>query len=543
MIFINQVGYPTNSKKVAVSLAPCNFQVIDIKDNHIAFEGKSSDIIYDPSAEENVYQLDFSELTTPGEYYIMGGNTGKSYAFVIGDVPYSKLIYDVSKCLYYQRCGCGLEERFAGIYKRPSCHTAESILLEDYIRKTPNPKTYDTSGGWHDAGDFGKYVSAGAVAVAHILYAYELYPEAFGYSMNIPESGNGIPDILNECYYELSWMLKMQSSQGGVYHKVTAFKHPEFIMPQDDKDDFLIFPVSSFSTADFAAVMALASRVYKPFMPEFSERAFEAAVKAGEWLGRNSYVGFKNPEGCNTGEYGDETDTDERLWAFAELARVDKAKRTWALKKMSLLLEEDFKYDFGWEDVSGLAAFSVLTDPEHTFGTIERKFENEILKLASRNVKSSRQNGYMLAMNPDEFVWGSNMQILNKSILMILASRLSKGSEKDSYINCALEHIHYILGRNPLNISYVTGFGENAFKNPHHRVTETDGVDTPHPGWVSGGPFGHFCDDAAKNFLKPGTAPMKCYVDHVGSYSTNEVTIYWNSPLIFILAFINSQIK
>lgn len=140
-------------------------------------------------------------------------------------------------------------------------------------------------------------------------------------------------------------------------------------------------------------------------------------------------------------------------------------------------------------------------------------------------------------MAPEDFVWGSNMVVCNRSMLLILASLLSQGDTAEKYRSGALNQLHYLLYRNALDISYVTGFGENAFKNPHNRPTFADGIDLPMPGWVSGGPFKTPCDPAAEAAIAPGTPPMKCYVDDVGSYSTNEITIYWNSPAVFMTAF------
>lgn len=545
MIYTNQLGYLPNSLKIAVSTVPCNFQVIDAVTQKSVLDGSVGTSVEDKSARENVYHIDFSELKTPGDYYILAGNGGKSHTFSIKEDIYDKLMVDVSRCLYYQRCGCGLDEAHAGIYKRPVCHTEEAVMLSDYLSNNLSAKKYDMTGGWHDAGDYGRYVSAGAVAVAHILYAYELFPKSFAYGMNIPESGNGIPDILNECAYELKWMLKMQAPDGGAYHKLTAFRHADFIMPEDDHDQFIIYPVASFTTGDFVAVMALASRIYKDFMPEFANECLNAAKRGAEWLSNNPYIAFKNPDGSNTGEYDDISDSDERIWAAAEMLRVDPFNRNIYLSSIEEILEDDVTMtDFGWTDVSGMASLSILTDPKHSSGTIEAKIKHLVLSESSRLRTILKESGYKLGMLPDDFVWGSNMVVANRAILFALASIVSDDVLKSKYQASVEDHLHYLLGRNALDISYITGFGENAFRNPHNRVTEMDGIDNPMPGWVSGGPFKTPCDPAAEAAIPKGTAPMKCYVDDVGSYSTNEITIYWNSPVIFMLAFIkNNQAK
>lgn len=538
-IYVNQVGYFTRGRKVALSTRACNYQIIRTSDSKCVYDGVASVGKYDESAREEVFSIDFDEVCECGRYYVLAGNGERSVNFEIKDNLYDDVLTDSMRCLYYQRCGMELEAQYAGEYVHPACHLRPVIMLEDYINKTENPFEYDMSGGWHDAGDYGRYVSAGAVAVGHILYAYELFPDRFTGSLNIPESGNGIPDILNECYYELSFLLKMQDADGGVHHKLTAYNHPDFIMPQDDLDPFYIFPVSSLATADFAAVMALAARIYRDFMPEFSEIALDAARLAAWWLEEHDYVGFHNPEGCNTGEYDDDDDVDERLWAYAELVRTDNENRSKYMKRLNeMSVKCSGKTDFGWTDVSGFASLCILTDPKMSAGKLYDQYKKIVIDEACRLKAMIDENGYLVGMKPDDYVWGSNMVVLNRGMLLALADMISVGDDSGAYRESVIFHLDYIFGRNAMDTSYVTGYGEHAFKNPHARVTECDGIDAPMPGWVSGGPFKAPCDPAALEALKPDTAPMKCYVDHVGSYSTNEITIYWNSPLIFLCAYL-----
>ena len=538
-IYVNQIGYPTNSEKVAVSTSACNFQIIRTSDQRCVFDGVASNTGMDASSDDNIWQIDFSALKESGTYYILSGKGEKSSVFSIGRNIYGPLKNDVMKAFYFQRCGCALTEEHAGLYTHDACHTAPAILYEDFARHTKEPLSFDMTGGWHDAGDYGRYTTAGAVAVAHLLYAYELFPQALQNSLNIPESGNDIPDLLNECLYELKWLLKMQAPDGSVYHKLTAFCHADFIMPQEDHDQFLIYPISSMAAGDFAAVMALASRVYKPFLPDFAAKALAASKKAFDWLISHPYIGFHNPEGCNTGEYDDVCDMDERMWAAAELLRSDPdADSRYFSELEKYALSDINKTDFGWTDVSGFTLLSVLFDPSHhVTGNVESALRNALFSEADRLLAILKKSGYRLAMKPEDFCWGSNMVVCNRSMLFIAAALLSDGEKADTFRQAAEEHLHYLLGRNALNISYVTGHGEHAFKNPHNRPTFADGIELPMPGWVSGGPFKTPCDPKANELIAPNTAPMKCYVDEVESYSTNEITIYWNSPVVFMTAY------
>lgn len=549
-ILCNQVGYLPQGRKTAVLTAGEHFKVMRVKTSaaqdggsvqiqagQIVMEGTARDAGVDAASGDHVRVADFSALTQDGTYYVRNELGECSHCFRIGQDVYLAIQKDMTKALYYQRCGCGLQEAYAGVYAHPDCHTQTAVLWNDRsVRK-------EVRGGWHDAGDYGRYISPAAVAVGHLLYAFWLFPESFEDSLHIPESGNGVPDVLNECRYELEWMLKMQDEEGGAYHKLTSERHADFIMPEEDHAQFYLFPVSSMATADYAASMALASRVYRAYDSGFADRLYEAAAKACEWLDRHpEYVGFRNPESCNTGEYDDVCDLDERLWAAAEML-VTTGEQKYQKQVDRLLQEELTKTDFGWTDVSGFAALAILTDASHKASAeSEAVLRHAVLTEADRLAAVAAQSGYGVAMEPEDYVWGSNMVVLNRGMLLVLAA-LAAGQEdrKLVYEQTALAQMDYLLGMNAVDYSYVTGYGERAYRNPHNRPTECDGIELPMPGWVSGGPFKTPCDEVGREQIPEGTPPMKCYLDHAACYSLNEITIYWNTPAIFVTAYINAK--
>lgn len=542
-IFVNQVGYKTKEKKMAVTTKPGSYILHDTVKNIDVLNKEAVSMGNDSLSGDEVYQIDFSECQIDGVYKVIGSDGDESVSFEIKKDVYKKLQDSALKVLHYQRCGCELKEEHVGVYKHAVCHTNSAIMLEDYISGNDKAVRYDITGGWHDAGDFGRYSTPAAVAVGHLLYAYELFPESFKNTINIPESGNGIPDVLNECRYELDWLLKMQNSEGGVYHKLTSWKHADFIMPEEDDLQFIIYPVSSMAVADFVAVMALASRVYRQYDEVFADRALEAARLSFKWLLNNPYIGFENPEGSNTGNYSDDSDEDERMWAAAEMLRTDLDGDVKAYKDMlsKYVFSDIAKTDMGWTDVAGFTLFAVLTDKNKAAGDeIINALKQAMYKETDRLIELQKATGYCIAMEYDDFVWGSNMVVCNRGMLFILASMLIDDEDKASeYKDAAYNLLHYLMGRNALDRSYVTGFGEKAFRNPHNRTSACDGIDEPMPGWVSGGPFKTPCDEAALKIIPKGTYPMKCHADDVGSYSTNEITIYWNSPLVFMTAYFN----
>ena len=544
-IYCNQVGYLPQAKKMATMTAGKQYRVIrtDGGRHEIVLEAAGEDRGYDATAGDTVVRADFSRITEPGSYHLENELGEVSHTFTISDRVYQPLQKDLLKALYYQRCGCSLEKKYAGVYEHPCCHTGEAMLWEDHsvIR--------EVKGGWHDAGDFGRYISPAAVAVAHLLYAFELFGDSFREEINIPESGNGVPDVLNECRYELEWMLKMQDEEGGAYHKLTSERHADFIMPQEDKAQFYLFPVSSMATADYAAVMALASRVYKAYDEAFAGKLWEAAVSAYGWLEKHpEYRGFHNPETCNTGEYDDDCDLDERLWAAAEML-VTTGQQKYQDTVTKLLQENLTLTEFGWGDVSGLASMAILTDKGHKAdaATVTR-MHDAVYKEADRLVKLAKETGYGVAMEAEDYLWGSNMIVLNRGMLLLLEAVLIKQSEEPDkeklaavYEETALAQLHYLLGNNAVDYSYVTGYGEHAYRNPHNRPTACDGIELPMAGWVSGGPFKTPCDEVGVKEIPKGTPPMKCYLDRVECYSLNEITIYWNSPAVFVAAYFNRR--
>lgn len=542
-IYLDQAGYFPAAGKSAAALQEGGFKVYDSITNKAVYEGKTEHFGMDEASGDDVHIIDFTDVKVPGTYYIQMDAGAKSCVFPIAEDVYKNVKKDMLKAFYYQRCGQVLSSKNAGVYAHDVCHTKPVLLYEN------SDVEKEMSGGWHDAGDYGRYTTPAAVAVAHLLYAFELFPESFREQLNIPESGNGIPDVLNECRYELEWLLKMQAEDGGVYHKLTSIRHANFVMPEEDSEQLYAFPVSSMATADFAAVMALAYRIYGNYEEAFSEKVRKASKKAWAWLmDHPGFAGFQNPAGCNTGPYDDDSDVDERLWAAAELLRAEHGVsdhdlpdgqtevRMW-LERLSAMPVS--KTNFGCTDVSGFAALSVLFDKENCAGPeLKLSYEHAVLEEADRLLKVAAECGYGVAMSAEDYTWGSNMVVTNRAILFI-AAHLVAG--KTEYASAALAQLHYLFGKNATGYSYVTGHGGKAFRNPHNRPTVADAIEEVMPGWVSGGPNGTPCDEKAEWIIKRKTPPMKCYADVWECYSLNEITIYWNSSAVFAAAYFDKN--
>lgn len=529
-VFIDQAGYLPDREKRAVITVPCNtFQIMNTDDKP-CFEGKVTHFGHDKSSGDDVYLADFSAFQTPGTYYIQTDTAHRSLHFSIGKQVYTDVFTSTMKAYYFLRCGCALDSEYAGPFTHGKCHHKPALLWED------RSVELDVSGGWHDAGDYGRYVTAASCAVAHILYAYKLYPAVFeNRDLHIPESGSGIPDILSECRQELEWILKMQRKDGGVYHKATTQVHAPFVMPEEDTAQMFVFPVCSLDTADFTAVCALASGIYEKYDQDFSKRLLDAAILSGEWLSKSpDFLGFENPEGCNTGDYSERTDVDNRFWALAELYAATGCKEYHeALEKASHQIFS--KVGFGYHSIGGLGSLAYILCDKQVNPKLKKKLENSFLKQAKKLAKVSDSCGYGAAMTKFDYIWGSNMVLLKNGMIFAVADWIEKGSKYRTY---AERQIHYLLGVNATGYSYVTGTGEFNVQNPHLRPAYADGIDECIPGLVSGGPNMFLNDPDAKILIPKDTPPMKCFADDLGCYSLNEITIYWNSPAVFLFAYL-----
>lgn len=523
-INVNQVGYRTNAEKKAVIRgegAADEFEIINVETKESVYKGKLSAPVENKTAEETNRIADFSDFNKPGKYCIKCGTLDNSYPFEISDSVYSSLLDDTVKMLYLQRCGVEVNDSEFG---HKACHTDMATLYgtSDKI---------DVSGGWHDAGDYGRYVVPGAKTIADLFYAYDTNPQLFGDATGIPESGNKTPDILDEARFELEWMLKMQDSDGGVHHKVSCATFPGYVMPTAEVGELIVTPVSSTATADFCAAMAMASEYFKEFDKDFAAKCLAAAEKSWAYLEAHPEFNFKNPADIVTGDYGDLSDKDERYWAAAQMFRATgDEKYSKALEGMKTSQGLD------WTTVGDYGNIAILTmDGIDKESTIYKNAKEAVISQADDHVASTAKNAYDVTLS--EFNWGSNMTIANAGMILGTAYNLTGDSK---YLNCAESQLNYLLGVNPLAKCFVSGYGTDSPKNPHHRPSMA--VGKAMKGMLAGGVNQNLEDSAAKAYCKYSPS-AKCYVDNSESYSTNEITIYWNSPLTCLLSLTEATKK
>jgi endoglucanase len=539
-IKLDQVGYPTDAPKVALVSVPARtFQVKRSGDNIEVFKGTLSAGATDPNSGDVVQAADFSSLRTAGTYYIEVPGAGRSWDFSIGPDVFSRAYYLAMRAFYGQRCGTAVDlgPEFPN-YKHPACH-----LVGSYHASSGKQGRRDNLGGWHDAGDYGRYMVNSGITTGTLLWAFELFSSKVkNLKLNIPETGNGTPDILNEVRWNLEWMLKMQDDDGGAWHKQTSEHFCDFIMPEDDHLPSEVIGTGkapykgTCATADLAAVAAIAARVYQPFDKEFAAQNLRAARAAWAWTERYPDVTFKNPPGISTGEYGDPDCGDERLWAAAELWRTTgeaQYDRYFVDHYASYLTSVRALDPETWRLVApmGLWAYVLAARPDSDSRALAA-IREAVLGAARKTVEHTLRNPYHISLGEGDFRWGSNGLVANYGMELLIANTLSPDRAD---VEAALDNLHYLLGRNTFSISWVTQVGEHPFRHPHHRPSGANKNPEPWPGLLSGGPNADR-QDSVLRALPAGLPPAKVYSDEQGSYASNEVCINWQAMLVFLLA-------
>ena len=512
-IFINQIGYRLlDNKNVFVSEAvkteSDTFEVCE-KSGTTVYTGNLVAAPQDKESGGGYYTGDFSSVQKAGEYFIKIGSQ-QSFPFKIADDVYHNVALSTLKYFTDSRCGQGI------------CHTGVAEVYGTNEKK-------DVQGGWHDAGDYGRYIVAGTKTVMDLLLGYKKNPEHF---KNF--------DLLGEVRFELEWMLQMQRDDGAVYHKISCYHFCAFIMPQDEKDTLVLAPVSTAATADFAGCLAYAAGFYKQTDSAFAEKLLAAALKAQNYLFSHDDEFYINPPEITTGGYGDRDVRDERYFALCSLfaATGEKNYLNHALK-----YREDKKKDepdpkhpwnsgwqegFGWPFVSGYGTEILLENADQLAPELLEEIKAGIISQAEKYLATSNNSAFKYCST---FVfWGSNGAICDLAHVMLMAYDLT---DRKEFLNAAKAQIDYILGCNPVNYCYVTGEGTKSVIHPHHRPTGASGK--VYPGMLAGGPCAGLLDAYAKEHLT-NLPPLKCYADAVPSYSTNEVAIYWNSAFVYTLA-------
>ncbi|MGM0621878.1 MAG: glycoside hydrolase family 9 protein [Bacteroidota bacterium] len=520
-VHLNSIGFLPELKKSAAIPHECeSFKVVNAETGKVVFNGKTTGPDFQKDVDQNVWTADFSEVKSPGKYYLEVPGVGKSTEFEIAGDVFRLATKTSYRAFYLWRCGMGVHGEYEGnVYETEACHLEDAY--EDYLGNPGSQR--DGIGGWHDAGDHGKYVVNAGVTLGVLFYAWDHFQENLEKGdYELPETAPGFPEFLKELKWETDWILKMQypDGSGRVSHKLTRTNFSGFIMPQDDHEKRYFTEWSSAATADFVALMAMAARYFEPYDAEYAQKCLDAAWVSYRFLQENpEYKRFVQGD-FSTGGY-QSRDVDDRLWAAAEMwETTGDAKCLADFEKRAAEMDFEIDENWDWSDVSNLGMFTyALSERSGKTPEVGQTIRKNIIENADALVKKAQDDVYNRPL-AGRYYWGCNGTVARQTVNLQVANLLQPDKK---YIETALDAVNHIFGHNFYNRSYVTGLGLNPPMNPHDRRSGADDVEAPWPGYIVGG--GHSASD---------------WVDEEASYSHNEVAINWQGALVYALAgFVN----
>lgn len=542
-IRFNQLGFYPTMTKIAVVRNAANvpFYVVTPSLSDTLVKGTLSAAQTWPYSNESVSIADFSTLQIPGTYQIIVPGVGTTSPFEIKERVHQNLAIGALKGYYYQRASLALLPTYAGTWARALGHPDTDVRVHPSAATTQRPAGTSIScpRGWYDAGDYNKYVVNSGISTYTLLATYEWFPEFCTHlSTNIPESRNGIPDILNEGLWNIRWMLTMQDpNDGGVYSKCTDPNFDAFEMPWNDTQTRYVVQKSTAATLDFAAVMAQTARITTSFssqLPGFADSCRQAALNAWKWARQNPAIYYNQvtmnslySPAITTGDYGDGDVSDEFIWAASELFVTTAQDSFLAVANPSA----SYPGEPYWGYVQALGMISLAKYTTTIAAKVDTNVvRSRLLSIAAGLRSTMSSSAYRVAMGNQSwnFVWGSNSTAANQGMLLLIAYRLTGDS---TYLNAALSNLDYLLGRNGTTYCFVTGFGTHSPQHIHHRISGSDGIAAPVPGLLAGGPNPNQ-EDGSSTY--PSKLPGLSYTDDQNAYACNEICINWNAPLVFL---------
>ena len=534
-IRIGGVGAAPLDPKIATieteDRAPLVWRVTDTG-GRVVLSGRSVPMGRDEAAGRAVHRADLTALRVPGTYRLNAG--GAIGEVTIGRGLTRALARDALRYFHHNRAGVPIEARVVGArWARPAGHPRERATCfagmdEKGVRWPGCGYALEVTGGWYDAGDHGKYVVNGGIALWTLL--------------NMAERGRTLPGLLEEARWEMEFLLRMQVPAGTRYafpggpavdvsgmahHKVADARWTALPMrPDRDPEPRLLYPPTTAATLNLAAVAAQGARVWRTIDPAFARRCAHASARAWRAALRNPAV-LAPDAFTGSGAYGDADLSDEFFWAAAERHALtrDRALRA------RLTASPHYRAtpaEPGWP---ATAALGLATLAQHGDGEARAR----LVAAADGYRAAAAHSGYGVPVAGKTFVWGSNAVLLNRAMILALAADWSGDRTYRAPVVATLD---YLTGRNPLGRSYVAGYGPDPMRHPHHRHW-ANGIDPAYPpappGALSGGPNATPGTEAAAVLGR--CAPMTCWRDDARLFSLNEVAINWNAPLVWVAAW------
>ncbi|MFJ2262129.1 glycoside hydrolase family 9 protein [Streptomyces sp. NPDC087844] len=559
---VNQAGYlPDGPKRATVVTAasePLRWR-LRTASGATAASGRTVVHGMDAASDEATHVADFSAFRRTGSGFVLVVDGWSSAPFDIRANLYDGLRSESLAFFYHQRSGTPIEASLVGpSYARPAGHLGVAPNQGDTnvpCQAGVCDYTQDVRGGWYDAGDHGKYVVNGGISVWLLVDSFARAERAGTASalgdstLRIPERGNGVPDVLDEARWELDFLMRMQVPDGRPYAGMAFHKIHDAAWtgiptrPELDAQPRELHRPSTAATLNLAATAAQCARVFRPYDSTYAKRCLSVARTA--WTAAKADPALYAPDSDSTGggPYNDTQVTDDFYWAATELyaATGESAYRDavtsspWHTSADALT-----PTGFNWADTAALGRLTLATAPNGLPASDIRRVRASVTAAADGHLATMAGQGYAVPIPANGYVWGSNSQVTNNAIVMATAYGLT-GQQR--YRAGVLESMDYLLGRNTLDLSYVTGHGDTYSQNQHHRFWAHQydaSLPNPPAGSLAGGPNSGLQDPVAQEHLA-GCAPAACYIDDIGSYSTNEVTINWNAPLAWLAAFASER--
>lgn len=523
-IRVDTVGFLPGSPKVATvngaGDAAETFAVVSEASGEPVWTGPLGPAMPSISTPEVVRLADFSTFTQPGSYHLAVEGLPASPTFEIAHGALNRSLETIMIGFYGQRCGVAVHlEHDGDVFAHGPCHLDDGWL--DYYDPARAGEKKIATGGWHDAGDYGKYAVNSGFTHGMMLAAWEQFGDKLQHlELPIPERGGDLPDYLDEVRFNLEWLLTQQMEDGRVAHKLTRLRFgPLDIKPEDDLEKRYFAPWGTAANANFTASMAQAARVFAPYDPEFAARCRAAAIKAWEAMQPAWREVRPDLSAFRTGTYMRSADQDV-FWAAIELSiTAPEAFDENARRRLeSALMRDDFAFsvDWDWGQGKNLGLYSYLfAEGSPRDPAIVQRLQEDLVLAADRIVANTQRHAYGRGLS--SYYWGVNGAIARATMNLYGAYRVT-GQRK--YLDAAFAQIAYLYGRNPFGRSFVTGDGDQPPLFPHHRPSVADAVEAPWPG-----------------HLVSGAHPTEMdYYDETQDPAHNENAINWDGALAYALA-------
>ncbi len=577
-IRIDQVGFETTGPKIAImpsaSATPLAWTLTDGR-GKVVITGRTTPIGPDAASGESVHRIDFGTLHTPGTGYRLHVGTSASHPFAVTDRPFAPLATAAMAFFYQQRSGVPILPSFVerADLARPAGHAPDIATCfagrdQKGVKWPGCDYRLDATGGWYDAGDQGKYVVNGGISTWTLLDLHERLAalgDATAFAdgrLALPERANGVDDLLDEARVEVAFLLAMQIPEGtrlavapdagavgkaitrfetidagGLVHTKIADAHWTALptAPADDRETRFLYPPSTAATLNLVGVAAQCTRIWRTSDAAFAARCLTAARRGWAAALRHPAL-LTSSDFAGSGGYGDPDVRDEFTFAAAQLyATTGETSFLDRLRQDRLFTDPGTSMNWGSLRLAGALTLATVASP---LPTDERAtLRAGITRLADGFVENATHSGYGIPFAGSRYPWGSNSTILNRAIVLGVAWQIDR---KPAYRDAVVASLDYVLGRNPLDRSYVSGFGARPMEHPHHRFWAA-AADTRYPappaGVISGGPNSA---EARNPDPMHGCAPQTCWIDDSRAFTVNEVAINWNAPLVWTAAFVDA---